>query len=83
MFAPDQLATGVRQVCDLLIANGPAALVECKKLIARVAQAPLDDALVADTAERIARVRASAEGREGVASFLEKRKPAWASGGRS
>ena len=38
---------------------------------------PIDDALVAETAKRIADIRASAEGREGVASFLEKRKPAW------
>jgi methylglutaconyl-CoA hydratase len=39
--------------------------------------APLTDALIADTAERIADIRASDEGREGVRSFLEKRKPSW------
>jgi methylglutaconyl-CoA hydratase len=35
------------------------------------------DALLEDTAQRIAAIRASSEGREGVASFLEKRKPNW------
>jgi methylglutaconyl-CoA hydratase len=42
-----------------------------------IAGRELDEALIADTATRIAKVRASAEGREGVASFLEKRTPAW------
>jgi len=42
-----------------------------------VAGRPVDDALVDDTAARIATIRASEQGREGVASFLEKRKPAW------
>jgi methylglutaconyl-CoA hydratase len=37
----------------------------------------VDDAVVRDSAERITRQRASAEGREGVAAFLEKRKPVW------
>jgi len=78
VFKADQLATGVRQVCELLVANGPEALAECKTMIARVAKAPLDDALVAETAQRIARIRVGAEGREGIASFLEKRKPRWA-----
>jgi methylglutaconyl-CoA hydratase len=42
-----------------------------------VGAGPLDEAMVADTAKRIAEIRVSPEGREGVASFLEKRKPAW------
>jgi methylglutaconyl-CoA hydratase len=42
-----------------------------------VAGRPIDDLLKADTARRIAEIRASPEGREGIASFLEKRKPAW------
>jgi methylglutaconyl-CoA hydratase len=42
-----------------------------------VAGVPIDDAMLADTADRIAAIRASNEGREGVASFLEKRKPSW------
>jgi methylglutaconyl-CoA hydratase len=40
----------------------------------------VDDALIADTAKRIAEIRVSPEGKEGIASFLEKRKAAWCSG---
>ena len=50
---------------------------ECKSLIRAVAHRPIDDKLVADTVRRIAAVRASPEGKEGVASFLEKRSAAW------
>jgi methylglutaconyl-CoA hydratase len=65
----------------LLLAAGPAAQAECKTLIAAVADRPVDDAMVADTARRIARIRVSPEGRAGIAAFLDKRKPPWASGG--
>ena len=46
-------------------------------MIRAVASRPIDNAVIADTATRIARVRGSAEGKEGVAAFLEKRAPAW------
>jgi methylglutaconyl-CoA hydratase len=49
----------------------------CKRLVQDVAGRPIDDALRADTARRIADIRASAEGKEGVQSFLDKRTPAW------
>ena len=42
-----------------------------------MAHQPIDAEVIADTAERIARVRASDEGREGLSAFLEKRKAAW------
>lgn len=57
--------------------NGPAALAETKALIAAVAGRPIDEAVIQDTVARIARVRASDEGREGIAAFLAKRKPNW------
>ena len=53
------------------------AQAAAKALIRAVAHQPLDARIVADTAERIAAVRASAEGKEGVAAFLDKRAPAW------
>jgi methylglutaconyl-CoA hydratase len=62
-----------------LLAGGPEAMREIKALVRAVASRPLDDALVADTARRIAEIRVSPEGREGIASFLEKRKPKWVS----
>jgi methylglutaconyl-CoA hydratase len=75
------LGDAVRALTDALIGNGPQAMAAAKALIRRVARAPLDDALVADTAARIAAIRVGAEGREGIASFLEKRKPGWAARG--
>ena len=60
-----------------LAANGPQAMKEAKELIAAVAGRPIDDALIADTARRIARVRASKEGKEGIAAFFDKRRPRW------
>jgi methylglutaconyl-CoA hydratase len=73
----DQLDATVQQLAETLCANGPHAVRACKQLVQDIAGRELDEALIEDTAGRIARVRASAEGREGVASFLEKRQPAW------
>ena len=56
---------------------GPVAQLECKALIRGVAHRPIDADVIAGTAEHIAAVRASPEGREGVAAFLAKRPPAW------
>jgi methylglutaconyl-CoA hydratase len=78
--AADALDGRVAEIVALLVANGPAAVKACKRLVKDVAQAPLDDALRAETARRIADIRASDEGREGVASFLAKRAPAWQGG---
>ncbi len=57
--------------------GGPDAQGAAKRLIARVAGAPIDETLMTDTARRIAEQRASREGREGTRAFLEKRKPDW------
>jgi methylglutaconyl-CoA hydratase len=73
----DQLDATVQQIAETLCANGPHAVRACKQLVQDVAGRMLNEALIEDTAVRIARVRAGAEGREGVASFLEKRAPAW------
>jgi methylglutaconyl-CoA hydratase len=73
----EQLDASVGNIVAALAANSPNAVREAKKLVRDIAGVPIDDVLLADTAERIAAIRASAEGREGVASFLEKRKPAW------
>jgi methylglutaconyl-CoA hydratase len=62
---------------DALLACGPAAQREAKDLIRAVSGRPITSELIQDTATRIARLRASPEGREGVAAFLEKRRPAW------
>lgn len=70
----------VDAIVAALVANGPAAVKACKRLVQDVASRPIDAALRADTARRIADIRVSAEGAEGVQSFLGKRDPAWRAG---
>jgi methylglutaconyl-CoA hydratase len=77
VVAAEKLMAEGARLATILCQNGPQAVVEAKKLIAAVVGRPIDAGLRADTAKRIARVRASAEGREGVGAFLEKRKPNW------
>jgi methylglutaconyl-CoA hydratase len=60
-----------------LLQGGPQALDKIKNLIRFVSSGPVSDEMIEDTATRIAEIRVSPEGREGIASFLEKRKPAW------
>ena len=77
LVPPDELDTKVAEIVAALVANGPAAVKACKQLVKDVAGRPIDAALRDDTARRIADIRASAEGREGVKAFLHKREPAW------
>jgi methylglutaconyl-CoA hydratase len=71
----------VGEIVDALLANSPRALAECKELITAVSGKPLSPDVIEDTAQRITRLRASAEGREGMSAFLEKRRPNWVAGG--
>jgi methylglutaconyl-CoA hydratase len=73
----EELDGTVAGIVKALVNNSPNAVREAKKLVRDIAGLPIDDVLLADTAGRIATIRASSEGREGVASFLEKRKPSW------
>lgn len=67
----------VNELLGALLVAGPAAQAECKALIRNVAHRPIDAQVIAGTARHIADVRASPEGKEGVAAFLGKRKAAW------
>ena len=71
------LAAKVAELAMLLAANGPEAMRACKQLVHDIAGAPIDPDLMTDTANRIADIRGSAEGREGISAFLDKRRPAW------
>lgn len=66
----------IAATCQTLHANSPAALAACKQVLTAVAGQPWD-ALQRLTAERIAAIRVSSEGQEGLKSFLEKRPPPW------
>lgn len=77
VVAADALDFKVGEIVKALVNNSPNAVREAKVLVREVAGQTVNDALLADTAERIAQIRASEQGREGVASFLEKRKPSW------
>jgi methylglutaconyl-CoA hydratase len=79
LVAPADLDTTVDGFVKHLFAGGPEAQAKIKDLIRAVVHRPVDDGLGAETAKRIAEIRVSAEGREGIASFLEKRKAAWCS----
>jgi methylglutaconyl-CoA hydratase len=73
----DALDAKVDELVATLVGNGPAALRACKRLVQDFAGRPIDEALRTDSVRRIAGVRASVEGKEGVQSFLSKRAPAW------
>ena len=57
--------------------NGPRAMGAAKALARRVGRGPVDEAMIADTARRIAEVRVGPEAQEGIAAFLDKRRPDW------
>jgi methylglutaconyl-CoA hydratase len=73
----DTIDAKVDAIVRALVANGPEAVKASKKLVQDLAGQPLSPELRADTARRIADIRASDEGREGVQSFLNKRAPRW------
>jgi len=74
---PDDLASEVNTMIDRLLANGSQARRQAKKLSQDVAFQTIDEALLTDTSERIAAIRVSTEGQEGLTAFFEKRSPNW------
>ena len=77
IVAAEALDEHVDAIVKALVTSSPNAVREAKVLVREIPGKAVDSALMVDTAERIANIRASDEGREGVASFLEKRKPSW------
>jgi methylglutaconyl-CoA hydratase len=73
----DGLDARIGEILAALMQTSGGAVSAAKRLVREVAGRPVDDALAADTAERIAAIRASDDGREGVRAFLDKRKPRW------
>ena len=75
--ASDALDAKVKEVVDALLLGGPKSQSAAKELIRAVANRPLSDAVVEDTARRIASLRVTPEAREGLDAFLSKRPAAW------
>ncbi|MFN3574106.1 MAG: enoyl-CoA hydratase-related protein [Phenylobacterium sp.] len=72
------LEAAMEQLIDGMLACGPVAVAESKRIVDRVTHERIDRGVMEETARTIARVRVSEEGQEGVRAFLEKRKPRWA-----
>ena len=73
----DALNSTVGAMLAQLYSSGPQAMAAAKKLLPLSAHAGIDKKILDETARRIAAIRATAEGQEGLTAFLEKRKPDW------
>ena len=73
----DDVFGKIGYILSELYSSGPQALAAVKELIPFAASASIGEKLVADTSRRIAEIRATDEAQEGLAAFLEKRKPQW------
>lgn len=73
----EALDAQVAELAKALCSASPAAVKACKRLVQDVAEREITQALIDQTVAGIADIRASAEGKEGVQSFLQKRKPNW------
>lgn len=77
MVSDDELHAVSDTMVQTLLANSPAAVKAAKDLIFTVANQPTTQALIDETSRRIAAIRVSTEGQEGLSAFLQKRTPAW------
>ena len=73
----EDLEAYINSVIELLRTSGPVAMTQCKNLIFNIANKETIEEALTSTARMIAEIRASEEGQEGMAAFLEKRKPKW------
>jgi methylglutaconyl-CoA hydratase len=77
----DQLLVSARQLAATLIANSPESLLATKRLLVRASEAEIDRRIELAVAESLA-IRSTPDFREGLAAFLEKRKPRWSAGNK-
>ena len=77
VVSAEGLDAKVAELTNALVSASPAAVKACKQLVQDVAGHEISAALIAGTVQGIADIRASEQGREGVQSFLQKRKPSW------
>ncbi len=77
VFDPEHLTEEVSKVISTLMNNGPDAIKQAKALALDVSNQEIDDELINETSKRIATIRVSTEGQEGLTAFFEKRTPVW------
>lgn len=77
VIGDDEIDPHVDALTRQLLENAPEAMAAAKELVRFVADRPVDRQVIDGTIERIAKRRASAEGKEGLSAFLEKRRPNW------
>jgi len=73
----NDLTPAVEKMITSLLSNSPAAMRQAKKLVFDVAYQEVNEQLLSDTSARIASIRVSSEGQEGLNAFFEKRSPSW------
>ncbi|MEM6484090.1 MAG: enoyl-CoA hydratase/isomerase family protein [Pseudomonadota bacterium] len=76
-FEGEALDIAVSDLLDKICKNGPRAVVHAKAIVREVAGLPINETLMEHTSRRIAELRVSPEGQEGLKAFLEKRRPSW------
>jgi len=77
VVSADLLTDTVINMVSTLLGNGPVAIRQAKQLALDVAYQDIDEALISITCERIASIRVSDEGQEGLTAFFDKRSPNW------
>ncbi|MBV1774145.1 enoyl-CoA hydratase/isomerase family protein [Burkholderiaceae bacterium DAT-1] len=77
IVAREEVLPRAHALATAMLANSPQAMAEAKRLIRDVALRPVSTELIDETARRIAAIRVSAEGQDGLNAFLEKRQPGW------
>lgn len=77
VVASDHLDQAVTDLAQLLISGAPLAQKAAKDLITAINGQPINETTSEETAQRIARQRATTEAKDGITAFLEKRVPGW------
>jgi methylglutaconyl-CoA hydratase len=77
VVSADALDAKVAEITQALVSASPDAVKACKQLVQDVAGHDISAELIAGTVKAIADIRSSEQGKEGVQSFLQKRKPSW------
>lgn len=73
----EELDSTIEDIINTTLKNGPVAVGAAKQLIFDVANRPIDKAIAEETSKRIANIRVSEEGQEGLHAFLQKRAANW------